>query len=63
MPSRYNDLFRVGLVPEPLLHEALVGAQARVGGRDALLHLVELRRQQSEVVPSGYDNEINIRNS
>lgn len=47
------QLLRVGLVPQPLLHEPLVGPQPRVGGRHALLGLVQLRRQHREVVEPG----------
>ena len=35
------NLLVVGLVPEGVLHHPLVGAQPRVCGRHALLHLVE----------------------
>ena len=43
-------LLRVGLVPSPLLHQPLVRPQAAVGGRHALLMLVEGQGQLGEVV-------------
>lgn len=43
-------LLRVGLIPVSLLHQPLVGPQAAVGGRHALLVLVEGQGQLREVV-------------
>lgn len=43
-------LLGVGLVPATVLHQALVGPAPAVGGRHALLCLVQGQRQGSEVV-------------
>ena len=44
------DLLDIGVVPVALLHEALVRPVPGVGGRNAVLHLVELARKLREVV-------------